>query len=182
LNGTQLIASNTQDALNRTWDTVLGGLNGTDFAAIIKADPFATNPAFDPQTDTSGRYVLPNGIDQLFSYEPEAPGLGSSGQTYASSYNTTNSNTQGGSDKYTVAFSLDATLSASFFGTAFGRLKTSTTFTYTNTWSSTVTAGTTQSANFTIFRPLSTDGYTGPINMQIWKDNVYGTFMFYPVP
>jgi hypothetical protein len=166
LNGTQLIASNTQDALNRTWDTVLGGLNGTDFAAIIKADPFATNPAFDPQTDTSGRYVLPNGIDQLFSYEPEAPGLGSSGQTYASSYNTTNSNTQGGSDKYTVAFSLDATLSASFFGTAFGQLKTSTTFTYTNTWSSTVTAGTTQSANFTIFRPLSTDGAWSRLNLR----------------
>jgi hypothetical protein len=62
-----------------------------------------------------------------------------------------------------------------------GQLKASTTFTYTNTWSSTVTSGTSQAANFTIYRPLSTDGYTGPINMQIWKDNVYGTFMFYPV-
>jgi len=182
LNGTQTIDTATRAALNRTWDSSLGALHVADFAAIVTADPFATNPGFDPQTDTTNRYVFPNGVDQIFSYQPEPQGAGSAAQTYTSSYNATKDLVHGGPNKYSVGFSIDATLSASFFATALGNLKASTTFTYTNTWSNTVTSGTSQSANFTIFRPLYTDGYTGPINMQVWKDNVYGTFMFYPVP
>jgi hypothetical protein len=182
LNGTQSILGGTQTALDRTWDGSLGALNATDFAAIIQADPFSTNPAFNPSSDTSGRYVFPGGVDQTFSYEPEPQGAQASATLYTSSYNTTNTTTTGGSDKYTVGFSIDGTLSGAFFASAFAKVTASTTFTYTNTWSSTVTTGTTQSANFTIYRPLYTDGYTGDINMQIWKDNVYGTFMFYPVP
>ena len=182
LDGSQTIpAGGTPTALARAWDTDLGGLDATDFAAILQADPFSANPAFNPNTDTSGRYVFPGGVDQTVSYEPEPAGAQASADLYTSSYNSTNSSSQGGQDKYTVGYSIDGTLSASFFGTALGQLKASTTFTYTNTWSSTVTSGASQSANFTIYRPLSTDGYTGPINMQIWKDNVYGTFMFYPV-
>lgn len=182
LDGSQAIPSGgTQTALARAWDTDLGGLDATDFAAILQADPFYANPSFDPNTDTSGRYVLPGGVDQIFSYEPEPQGAQASATVYTSSYNSTDSSSQGGSDKYTVGYTIDGTLSASFFGTALGQLKASTTFTYTNTWSNTVTSGASQSANFTIYRPLYTDNYTGPINMQIWKDNVYGTFMFYPV-
>lgn len=84
--------------------------------------------------------------------------------------------------QYSTGFSIDGTLSLSFFASAFGQSKLSSTLTWTDTWSKTVSNGTTQSANFTIYRPLATDNYTGPINMQVWKDNVYGTFMFYPVP
>jgi hypothetical protein len=182
LNGTQAISSDTQAALDRTWDTSLGAITSADFPNIASVDPFYGNPAFNPQTDTSGRYVFPNGIDQDISYEPEPTGAGSSATTYTSSYNTSDNQSTGGSTKYSVGFSIDGTLSLSFFASAFGDLKVATTTTWTDTWSNTATSGTTQSANFTIYRPLATDDYTGPINMQIWKDNVYGTFMFYPVP
>jgi hypothetical protein len=66
LNGTQAIDASTRAALNRTWDTTFGALDAADFAAIIKANPFANDPGFDPQTDTSGRYVFPVGVDQIF--------------------------------------------------------------------------------------------------------------------
>jgi hypothetical protein len=181
LNGTQSILGGTPAALNRTWDPILGALDTADFAEIVKADPFATDPGFNPTSDTTGRYSIPGGGEVVATYEPEPEGDGSSSMMYTSSYNTTNTTMQSGSDKYTVGYSIDTNLSASFFVSGMGNIKASTTFSYTNTWSSTVTAGTTQSANFTIFRPLFTDNYTGPINMQVWKDNVYGTFMFFPV-
>jgi len=25
------------------------------------------------------------------------------------------------------------------------------------------------------------DKYTGPMSFQVWRDNIYGSFMFYPV-
>ena len=56
----------------------------------------------------------------------------------------------------------------------------SQTYTTTNKNSSTVTSGTMQAANFSITGPASTDNYTGPTAMQVWKDNVYGTVMFFP--
>jgi hypothetical protein len=182
LKGTQAIKSNTQMALDRSWDTSLGAITSADFPNIAAVDPFYKNPTFNPNTDTSGRYVFPNGIDQDASYEPEPPGAGSTYTIYTSVYTKNGNQTTGGSTKYSVGYSIDGTLSLSFFASAFGKLHVSTTVTYTDTWSSSVTSGTSQSANFTIYRPLATDNYKGPINMQIWKDNVYGTFMFYPVP
>lgn len=60
------------------------------------------------------------------------------------------------------------------------KLSFSTTFTTSNSASSTQSSSGTQSANFTIFPPVAADSYTGPTAIQVWKDNVYGTFMFYP--
>ena len=182
LKGTQTIKSNTLASLARSWDTSLGAITSADFPNIASVDPFYKNPAFNPQTDTSGRYVFPDGIDQNISYEPEPPGAGSSATNYTSSYNSSQNVSTGGTTKYSTGFTIDGTLSLKLFASAFGEVKVSSTFTWTDTWSKSVTSGTTQSANFTIYRPLATDNYTGPINMQIWKDNVYGTFMFYPVP
>jgi hypothetical protein len=182
LKGTQTIASDTLTALERSWDSSLGAITSADFPTIASVDPFYGNPGLDPNTDTSGRYVFPNGIDQDISYEPEPAGAGQSSTIYTSSYNLSENQSTGGSTKYSTGFSIDGTLSLSFFASAFAELKVSTTLTWTDTWSNTVTSGSSQAANFTIYRPLATDDYTGPINMQVWKDNVYGTFMFYPVP
>jgi hypothetical protein len=181
LEGSQAIPSNVEAALQRSWDPQLGALDSVDFQAILQADPFAYDPGFDPNTDASGRYTVPPAGSQAFSYQPEPQGQGQSCDTYSSSYNASDSRSSGGSDKYTVGFSIDGKLSGSFFASAFANLKVGTTFTYTNTWSNTVQSGSSQSANIRICRPLASDGYVGPINMEIWKDNVYGTFMFYPV-
>jgi hypothetical protein len=60
------------------------------------------------------------------------------------------------------------------------KLSTTTSFTTSNQSSTTITSNSTQSANFTIFPPVAADNYTGPTAIQVWKDNVYGTFMFFP--
>jgi len=74
LKGTQAIPSDLQCRLNRAWDTVLGGLTSADLLAIAHADPFYVNPSFNPNTDSSGRYDLPNGQDLIMNYIPTAPG------------------------------------------------------------------------------------------------------------
>jgi len=74
LKGTQTIPSDLQCRLNRVWDSALGALTSTDLLAIANADPFYTNPNFNPNTDSSGRYDLPNGQDLIMNYIPAAPG------------------------------------------------------------------------------------------------------------
>lgn len=182
LRGTQTIPSDLQDRLNRTWDTSLGALNAADFAAIVDADPFANSPAFNPNTDTSGRFELPeiNGEPQnlIFNYIPAAEGEQPSTSTYTSLYNSTSTTGQGGKRSFTLGFSIDGSVT---YSTAFkATLTVSDDMTWSNQWSQAITAGSMQTANFSIVGPTFTDGYTGPTAMQVWKDNIYGTFMFYP--
>jgi hypothetical protein len=179
--GSQTIASNVQTVLNRTWDSALGGLTTADFQTIAGADPFAFNSGFNPNSDTSGRYVFPDGTEQTFSFEPEPAGEGAQCTGYTSTYNSSQNSSTGGSSVFKVSDTVDAGISLSAFVSFSAQVKDISTYTYTNSWSSTVTSGSNQSATTTICRPLSTDDYTGPINMQIWKDNVYGTFMYFPV-
>ena len=186
LRGTQSIPAALQTRLNRTWDPSLGALTSADFQLLLHADPFATNPSFNPNTDTTGRYEFPRSgnpptpTDLIFNYIPVPPGGQPTAQTYMSSYTSTSSTGQTATDTYTVGYSIDAGVSVDFIAKVQGKLSSSVTFTWTNKWSNTVTGGTTQSANFTIVPPLASDNYTGPTAIQVWKDNVYGTFMFYP--
>jgi hypothetical protein len=181
LRGVQPIADpNVTARLNRTWDTNLGALTSADFLAIAATDPFYLNPSFNPNTDTSHRYELPDGHDLIFNYVPVPPGGQGTGQTYNSSYTTTSAAGKTASTTTTVGYSLEAQAQANFlFGIA-GTIKVAGSYSYTNQWSNSVTSGSGQSVNFTIFPPLSTDNYVGPTAMQVWKDNIYGTFMFYP--
>jgi hypothetical protein len=177
LRGTQPITGETLTRLQRTWDTNLGALTSTDYLAIAATDVFYNNPVFNPNTDTSHRFEFPNGVDTIFNYVPSATPVT---ETYTSSYNTTSTNGQSASQEFTVGYSIEGGASASFILALSGTIKVSATLTYTNQWSSTVTSGKTQTANFTIVEPVFSDDYTGPTAMQIWKDNIYGTFMFYP--
>jgi hypothetical protein len=182
LKGTQTIPSDLQARLDRTWDTTLGALNSADFASIVSADPFANNPSFNPNTDTSGRFEFPeiNGAPQdlIFNYIPAAPGEQPSTETYTSSYNSTSTLGQGAKNTFQLGFSIDGSVT---YGSAFkATLTVSDDLTWTNQWSHAITNGTLQTANFTIVGPASTDNYTGPTAMQVWKDNVYGSFMFFP--
>ena len=187
LEGTQPITNQDYlDRLARTWDTSLGGLNSTDFADILHADPFAANPSFNPKDDTSGRYELPESgnppqpTDLIFNYIPVPPGGQATGQTYSSSYTATSATGKTAKDTHSVTYSFDSKAGVSFVWIVQEEMSEDDTYTYTNQSSQTVTSGTTQSANFTIYPPLSTDNYPGPTGIQVWKDNVYGTFVFYP--
>jgi hypothetical protein len=187
LRGTQPISDPAVQArLARTWDTSLGALTSSDYLEIAGADPFYHNPSFNPNTDTSHRFEFPESgspatpTDLIFNYIPEPPGGQPTGQTYTSNYSSTTISGQTAKDSHTTTFSVDSTGNVNFFATLSVDLLTTASYTTANQWSNTITSGTTQTMNFTIYAPLSTDNYTGPTAMQVWKDNVYGTFMFYP--
>jgi hypothetical protein len=186
LKGTQTIPSNTLARLARSWDSSLGALSTADYQAILHADPFVANPAFNPNTDTSGRYELPisgspaEPTDLIFNYVPAPAGEQPTSQTYTSTYTSTSAKGQGATDTYSVSYSLDGSVSAAFIASVQSKLTVSTSYSYTNKWSQTITNSTSQAANFTIVPPAASDNYTGLTAIQVWKDNVYGTFMFYP--
>jgi hypothetical protein len=186
LKGVQAITDPlVQERLARSWDGELGGLTSTDFQQILQADPFVANPSFNPNTDTSHRFELPEladgtPLDLIFNYVPAPPGGQPTTQSFSSNYSGTSVSGQAAKDTYSVGYSLDGDVQGSFFLSLKTTMAFTTTYSYTNQWSNTVTAGTSQSASFTIVPPLSTDGYTGPTALQVWKDNVYGTFMFFP--
>jgi hypothetical protein len=161
-------------------------LTSSDYLEIAAADPFYNNPSFNPNTDTSHRFELPETgspptpTDLIMNYVPEPAGGQSTGEPYTSNYSSTTSSGQTAKDTHTTTYSVDSTGNVNFFVTLNVDLLTTASFTTANQWSNTISSGTTQTANFTIYPPLSTDNYTGPTGMQVWKDNVYGTFMFYP--
>ena len=172
--------------LARTWDTSLGAVTAADYQDILRADPFVANPSFNPNTDTSGRYELPEAgtpatpTDLIFNYVPVPAGGQATGQTYTSSYTATSVAGQTAKDTHSVTYSFDTKASVTFILAVSTDSSEDDMYSYSNQTSHTITSGTSQSANFTIFPPLSTDDYTGPTAIQVWKDNVYGTFMFYP--
>lgn len=175
LRGTQPITDQClQVRLSRPWDTALGGLTTADFQQIVTADPFYNNPSFNPNTDTSGRYDVPQG-QTIFTF---VEGSGTP-QTYASNYTTTSTKGQSASTSYSVGYSIGGTVSASFVGDVQTKLTLSDTYTSTSQWSQTVTNGTTQSSSFLIVPPAA-GTYGGATNIQVWKDNIYGSFMFFP--
>ncbi len=55
-------------------------------------------------------------------------------------------------------------------------LTSTQTLKWTNQWGHDTTQGSGQSATLSITGPPY--GYTGPTSVQVYKDNVYGTFMF----
>jgi hypothetical protein len=184
---TQPIPPNTWTRLNRSWDPQTGPLTTADFPDILRANPFATNPAYNPNTDPGRRYELPLSgnppmpANVILNYTPVPEGGQPTGQTYSTSYNQTTAAGKSAKDTYEVTYSVGGEVSFDFLVKLNTKLKTSTKFSWANQWSNTVTNGTSQSAGFTIYPPLAADNYTGPTAIQVWKDNVYGTFMFFPL-
>ena len=168
LEGLLPIPAGTQALLQRTWDPNQGALDSADYANILAADPFVSDPGLDP--NNSSQFT---NMDQIIYYE----GAGTpSCQTYSASYSNTGSETSGATDTHSVTYSLDG--SGSFYGLT-AAMHLSQTFTYINSWSSTISQGSSQSASFDVCAPPL--NYAGLPYVAIFKDNLYGTFMFYPV-
>jgi hypothetical protein len=159
--------------LSRPWDPVLGGLTVSDYAVIAAADPFYTNPSFNPNNDTSGRFDIPQDTAS-FAFVP-----GSATRTYSSMYTSTSTQGQSAKSTYSVSFTVAGQASASFFAKAGDNFSVSDKITYTNQSSSTVSSGTSQSMSYSVVPP-AVGTYSGPTQIQVWKDNIYGTFMFFP--
>ncbi len=184
LQNPSLMSAGEVNSLARSWDPVLGGLTTGDYTTILARDPFITNPSFDPNSDGSGRFDLTG--NTTFTYEPPPPGGQPITQTYSLTYSTTSTAGQAATDTYTTSSAIDTSESAGFnlakfSATISNDFKSTTSLTQTSKYNFTDTTTIGQGASLSITGPLSTDGYTGPIEVQVWKDNVYGTFMFYPV-
>jgi hypothetical protein len=172
-------------AANQTWPAGQGpGLTSADFATILAADPFS-NPSYTVTvpsgsfTSTDGRFTVTD--NQNISYTPPPPGGNPITQTYIESYQTTQTQGQGAKYTYQSGFGWDTSFSVGIVEKVSFDIKTSNTLTWTNQWSKTRTNTTTQSASLSVTGPAASDNYTGPTEFVVFQDNIYGTFMFFPV-
>jgi hypothetical protein len=165
--------------LARSWDTSgVGGLTASDYASILAADPFSV-AGYNPNTDTGYRFDLQGG--QTFSYEPPPPGGQPITEQYTASTQTTSTQGQGAKNTSMVGFSIDFSTGVTIFAEFGADVKISNSYTTTDQWSSAINSIIGKTAALSITGPATSDNYTGPTTMQVWRDNIYGSFMFYPV-
>lgn len=175
LKNPSMMPSDVASRLARTWDTSgIGGLTAADYQSILNADPFAVNPSYNPNTDSNQRFTLE--VGENFNYEPATVGTQPVPQTYTRVAGTSHSDTNSTKDTRSVSASVTASLGAFVF---FNSATATYTYTSTSQWSNTTTNSTSQEVDITIVPPAATDNYTGPTAIQCWRDNVYGSYMFY---
>jgi hypothetical protein len=212
LNGHVPIPANIADVLARRWappilcaasdpecgpdGTKGSGLTAADFAQILKADPF-TDPAYlidiSPVIGPSGVICTSDGrfchipnVSHTFQYLPPASGGLPTTQTFTET-RTANLSQQ---DNVTVSFSVGFTKQ---FGTDLSNplgainnflqsLKVVDTLTITDKLSLLNNLQLTQKSAFSITGPTVADHYTGPVELNVFQDNVFGTFMFGAIP
>lgn len=203
LNGDIPVPSNVAAALARTWASgyiwapgqgpgLTGPGPGTDFATIVQADPFwqcNQVPANCPATVDLTRFTLSN--NQNIVYEQAPPGGQPITQTYQLQYQDTSIQGQGTSSTQQQSFGLDVSISGSGFWSALSAdFKTSQMLTWTTSVDTSITNTTTSTALASVTGPTCTVSsglnscnpqYTGPVEYEIYQDNQYGTFMFFPV-
>ena len=155
----------------RSWDPILGALTADDYAEILKRDPFVANPNYDPGNDPNYRFTSASSIN----YTPAPPGSGVSCYNGGVTYGSVSTAAQAGTDTYSVSSSVDASIMAAITAD----FKASDTTTISSKWSSTTTNSIGKQAGYNICSPVATDNYTGPTGYDVWRDNIYGTFMFY---
>ncbi len=158
--------------LARAWSPA-GALTPADYQNILAADPFAINASYNPSS--ANRY---DSLAQTINYAPANSGGQPITTAYNSSYSTTSTAGRSATDTHSVEVAVSSSIPLGT-STLEADLKAQTTWTWTNMWSSMQTSTKGQTANFSIVSPLPTDGYTGPTAIAVYKDNVYGTFMFY---
>jgi sugar lactone lactonase YvrE len=170
--------------LQRSWDSTLGAVTSADLQTIEAADPFATNSSYNPSSDPSGRYDSTSNLPLL--YEPPQQGGQPDTEQESVVYGATSQTGQGAQYSYQTGYAIDASTSTGFNIAIFSEtittdMKSSQTATWTSKWNVLNTTTENQTATASITGPQYSAGYNGDIEMQVWKDNIYGTFMFYPV-
>jgi hypothetical protein len=186
-------------AANQVWPTGEDpGLTSTDFANILRADPFADpnysvvlNGTASPATTEDGRFTIATGISgssSNFLYRQPAPGSLPLTQTLTNTY--TSMSTLGHSSKYetVVGWGIEASLSGGFFGVTFKAAVARTSkVTHTHESGSLIsrTGEQVDTASITgppcgASTPPCVPVYMGPPEFDIYQDNVFGAFMFNP--
>lgn len=175
-----LMASGLVSRLARGWDTTgLGGLTAADYANILALDPFATSSSFNPSNDPTHRYQALT--DTTVPYVPAASGAQPVTTSGSFTTQTATSTSQSAQTQYSVGYTLIFGGGISWFAEYNASVKVSTTYTVTDKWSSALNSTVGKTESYSITGPASTDNYTGPVSFQVYRDNVYGSFMFYPL-
>jgi len=139
------------------------GLTAADYAAILAHNPYASGGAIDPD-----RYMS---TGQCFPYIPpydaaSAPAI--------ETYQHENTIDRSQSRTVEVQYSVSATVTAGMPNIWSVETTTSLTMTNSNTFGT--SSSKTQAATVTIGGPAY--GYDGPVDVQVYWDTVYNTFMF----
>jgi hypothetical protein len=175
--GTYTLDQDVLFRLKRTWaanmaDGSAPGLTSADYAAILARDPFAngstaiSEPRFDQENEPTVNYV------------PAQCGQGQSSDTVTLANQAVSTQGEIATDEYSVKTTVSIGVSfGSFFSQNFSS-SNSVTYTGKVGQSYTVTSG--QTATFHIVQPPCT--YTGPTNVVVYRDNIYGTFLFNLIP
>jgi hypothetical protein len=175
-NGTFNGDPNIPQRLARTWaqsndDGSGPGLTSTDYAAILARDPFANGQTtIDPT-----RFDLQGG--QTLQYLPPACGGQPDTTTYNVQYTTTSTQGQSATDTYTLSYGTSKQAAFQNFLNVNATFTSSKTLTWTNKWGHQTSSGSGQTATVTITGPNDCS-YNGKTDVQIYRDNVYGTLMF----
>jgi hypothetical protein len=202
LNGDIAVPTSVKNVLARTWAageiwpsgqgpglTSTGTVN--DYKTIVQADPYwqcIPNPSACPTTVDGTRFTGPI-TGKSFIYQQAAVGGQPGTQTYTETY--TNTLTQGQSASYSFAqtFGLETVFGGSLFGIGLeATLKQSDTLTWGTQWNKQFNTTNSSSAMLSITGPPCTvvlgvcnPLYTGPSDFDVYYDNLYGTFEFFPI-
>jgi hypothetical protein len=184
-------------AANQQWAPGDGpALTSTDFANILRADPFTDSnyqvvlsSSASPATTTDGRFTIAAGTSaQSFAYRQPAPGSQPATEAFSSQYSSASSLGTTSSYQTEGSWGVDVSISASWLVSFSADLKKSWTSTQTHQSSSLTTNTTTQVGSVSITGPSCGSStppcspvYTGPSEFDVYQDNVFGTFMFNPV-
>ena len=145
-------------------DFTAAGMTTSDFASILSADPFAFGPAaIDPN-----RFLLTTQSFPVRSsrYRHRFRTV----HPYAQTNTVTNTITHKATHTYSVSAGFSVPL------TDLVGLKVGGSLTLTDTETTVSVNGSTQSATVTVGGPAL--GYTGPVDVQVYWDTLYNSFMF----
>ena len=145
-------------------DFTAAGMTTSDFASILSADPFAFGPAaIDPN-----RFLL---TTQSFPYDPpDTPTDSVPVSPYTQTNTVTNTITHEATHTYSVSAGFSVPL------TDLVGLKVGGSLTLTDTETTVSVNESTQSATVTVGGPAL--GYNGPVDVQVYWDTLYNSFMF----
>jgi hypothetical protein len=163
------IPAGKKSLLARTWAGTGQGLTTADYTNILARDPFANGATNIDAT----RFHLQ--IGQTLAYDPPPCGGQPLTNSYMETYQTTTTQEQTATDSYAISYT--KTAGANFTTWLSANFMSQTTLTWTNKWGHQAKTGSGNSATASITGPSSCT-YSGKVDVQVYEDNVYGTFMF----
>lgn len=147
------------------------GITPADYPTILRANPMAGNGLFID----AKRYVP---LFTTFPYQPPfSPD--SSQSTFSVSLTSSSTQTATQSVEKETKVGMKLTAEGGFPGFAKLKLASESEWTWSNKSSGQVSNGTAESAKATVGMPSF--GYQGPIDMMVYYDTLYKTFMFAPL-